>query len=367
MRSRDILPGLPPKSAERLRDGLDAMGDPDNIGACWPLTVVQDPGGKLQFGLDMTYEDFRPWKDMPVLDAQTNNLDIFQFNWLLFRLESQSTLTGMQRGGRGVKVWFTNTSNENLIIANLSTASDSHNKFTCPGGNDFVLGPGDQCYAVYDGEFWWVGCQESSDATYYVTNDPSFPAPGQTRFITINGVPVVVKKTGTMVMNTATRRLEIWDGSNWIEFCPCNEAESGMSGSGDAAGSGGIQTSCCDVEIPRTIYGSVYGQLGSCTCLPSLLTFEYEGEIFPSVFRWSCQLSSCRDVAAGFDTLYLTCAPTAFTFSGKLYLDAHNPTFSSCDFLGEPFLLTFDIIGDDGAALCSNTGDAGSFSIAFTT
>ncbi len=157
MRSRDILPGLPPKSAERLRDGLDAMNDPDNIGACWPMTVVQDPGGKLQFGLDMTYEDWRLWQDMPQITADTDNLDIFQFNWLLIDLDASHNLTGMQRGARGVKVLMTNTSAFTLTIKHLGTSSDTQNRFACAGSVDYSLAPGMTVLTQHDENYWWIG------------------------------------------------------------------------------------------------------------------------------------------------------------------------------------------------------------------
>ncbi len=313
MRSRDILPGLPRQSAEKLRDIIDQIDDPDNIGACWPFTVVRDPGGKLQFGLDMTYEDFRPWLGMPTLDAQTNDLDIFQFNWLLLQLDSQSILTGMQRGARGVKVWFTNISESNCIIADLSTASDTHNQFTCPGGIDFVLTPGAQCYAVHDGNLWWIGDWERSDASYYVTNDPNFPNVATTgdplndrKVITINGVPIIVKKIGTMVFNVATRKLEVWDGNHWVEFCPCNEEQSGSgSGLADLEDEPGVLTLCCPFnEVPQVLTISFFNGTGVYSCLEGKqiqLFFVMDPTYGPIWRPVSTNIPGCDAALLGFD------------------------------------------------------------------
>jgi hypothetical protein len=211
MHPREILPGLPPRSAEKLRDMIDELNAPERHGGSWPIVVIHDATGS-QWAFDMTYEDWRPWLGMPAITANTDDLDIFNFNWLLISLSADWNLTGMQRGRQGVKVLLTNTSSTySLTIKNLATGSQTWNQFMCAGGIDYVLGPGQTVLANHDGTVWWVGQWAGGDSPVFggpmtVTNNVFIQG------AVVSGITSVQETT--LVTNLTQAQIEVLDNLN---------------------------------------------------------------------------------------------------------------------------------------------------------
>ncbi len=79
--------------------------------------------------------------------------------------------------------------------------------------------------------------------------------------MTIGGKRVHVVATGTQVFNITTGKFSIWNGTQWINFCPCPDESGGSGGSGGAHA--GIPTDCCPVDLtPQTLILTLYNGTG---------------------------------------------------------------------------------------------------------
>jgi hypothetical protein len=158
--------GFPASTAKALMAFLEQLlSRLDTKVANWPLGTVDDGAGASVY-FDPTFEYLRliPY----ALAADTNDLDRIDFNWVYMDPAASYALTGMTNGEIGVHVWLTNTdATDSVTVKHQNSGSAAVDRFTCAGGVDYVIGPGQTALAIHDGTYWWIGTTAGGDAPVF--------------------------------------------------------------------------------------------------------------------------------------------------------------------------------------------------------
>lgn len=196
---------------------------------------------------------------------------------------------------------------------------------------------------------------KSVNSNLLITSDGAGTSP-TVRFNAVGGVTIInvtnINEFNTFIENVIyfnffDKKIYININNVWYEFCVCG---SGL-GSGGGSGTAGpvVFTDCCpDDPIPETLYGTISAKTGTCTCLPTALTFTYVG----GSDWYSNTLTTCS--YEGF--LILSCSGGAWSLqnasvaTGTLISTVCNPVLE----------IVFDMTADP--ATCTGT-----FTVTITT